>query len=267
MDNKPLVSIITVAYNAGLSIEKTIQSVLSQTYVPIEYIIIDGDSKDNTVDIIKKYADRVAYWCSEKDNGISDAFNKGLSKTTGDIVGIINADDWYENDTIEKVVNAFGGSDVVYGDLQIWKEEQKDFIQKGNHRLLTREMTVNHPTVFVKKSCYEKLGSFSEEYRCAMDYDLMLRFYTNNCSFKYIPVVLSNMRLEGISDYNWPLGCRETLAIKNKYLSTHKLKNYLYYCKHVLAIGLPRALNKMGLSSAVKMYRSRFSQLKKVYHN
>jgi glycosyltransferase involved in cell wall biosynthesis len=266
MDNKPLVSIITVAYNADHFIEKTIQSVLSQTYSPIEYIIIDGGSTDNTVDTIKRYRDRIAYWHSEKDNGISDAFNKGLSKATGDIIGIINADDWYENDAIEKIVNNFGGADIVYGDLQIWKRKQKDFIQKGNHSLLAREMTVNHPTVFIKKNCYEKWGNFSEEYKCAMDYDLMLRLYTNSCYFKYIPFTLSNMRLEGLSDYNWLLGCRETLAIKNKYLQKQRIKNYLYYCKHVLAIAIPRALKKMGLSSAVKLYRSRFSQLKKVYH-
>src|SRR5262245_19759519 len=149
MYNKPLVSIITVAYNADRFIEKTIQSVLSQTYSPIEYIIIDGGSTDNTADVIKKYADRIAYWYSEKDNGISDAFNKGLNKATGDIIGIINADDWYESDTIEKVVNNFGDSDVTYGDLQIWKGTEKDFILKGDHTLLAREMTVNHPTVFI----------------------------------------------------------------------------------------------------------------------
>ena len=266
MNNKPLVSIITVAYNADLYIEKSFLSVVNQTYSPIEYIIIDGGSIDNTVDIIKRYSNRIAYWCSEKDNGISDAFNKGLSKATGDIIGIINADDWYEKDTIGKVVNFFESTDIVYGDLQLWEREKKDFIQKGNHSLLTREMTVNHPTVFIKKSCYKKFGNFREEYKCAMDYDLMLRLYTNNCVFKYIPFVLSNMRLEGLSDSNWLLGCRETLAIKNKYLPTQRIKNYLYYFKHVLAIAIPRALKKMGLSSAVKLYRSRFSQLKKVYH-
>ena len=266
MDNKPLVSIITIAYNAGPFIEKTIQSVLSQTYSPIEYIIIDGGSTDNTVDIIKRYADRIAYWRSEKDNGISEAFNKGLSKATGDIIGIINADDWYQNDAVERAVNDLGNADIVYGDLQIWRREKKDFIQKADHSLLPREMTVNHPTVFIKKSCYEKFGNFSEEFKCAMDYDLMLRLYTGNCRFKYIPFVLSNMRLEGLSDYNWLMGCRETLAIKNKYLTTQRIKNYVYYCKHVLAIAMPRALRKMGLSPAVKLYRSRFSQLKKVYH-
>ena len=266
MDKKPLVSIITVAYDAEPFIEKTIQSVLSQTYSPIEYIIIDGGSKDNTVDIIKTYSDHIAYWHSEKDNGISDAFNKGLSKATGDIIGIVNADDWYENNTIEKVVTEFGNADVVYGDLQVWKRHKKDFIQKGDHSLLTREMTVNHPTVFIKKDCYKKWGNFSEEYKCAMDYDLLLRLYKTNCLFKYIPVVLSNMRLEGLSDYNWLLGCRETLAIKNKYLPSQRIKNYLYYCKHVFAIAIPRALKKLGLNSAVKLYRSRFSQLKKVYH-
>lgn len=266
MDNKPLVSIITVAYNADRFIEKTIQGVLSQSYSRIEYIIIDGGSTDSTVDIIKRYADRIAYWQSKKDNGISEAFNKGLSKATGDIIGIINADDWYENDAVERVVNDFGSADIVYGDLQIWKRDKKDFVQKGNHSLLTREMAVNHPTVFIKKSCYEKFGNFSEEYKCAMDYDLMLRLYTSNCHFKYIPFILSNMRLEGFSDYNWLLGCRETLAIKNKYLPTQRIKNYLYYCKHVLAIAIPGALRKMGLNSAVKLYRSRFSQLKKVYH-
>ena len=158
MDNKPLVSIITVAYNADPFIEKTIQSVLSQTYSPIEYIIIDGGSTDKTVDIIKKYNDHIAYWRSEKDNGISEAFNKGLSRAAGDIIGIINADDWYETDTIEKVVADFGNTDIIYGDLQIWNKEKKDFIQKGDHGLLAKEMTVNHPTVFIKKDCYKKMG-------------------------------------------------------------------------------------------------------------
>ena len=102
---KPLVSIVTIVYNGEKHLEQTIQSVLNQTYSNIEYIIIDGGSKDNTINIIEKYSDRLAYWISEKDNGISDAFNKGIAKSTGEIVGLINADDWYDFDAIKHVVS------------------------------------------------------------------------------------------------------------------------------------------------------------------
>jgi len=265
MDNKPLVSIITVAYNADPFIEKTIQSVLSQTYSPIEYIIIDGGSTDNTVDILKGYSDRIAYWISEKDEGISDAFNKGILRSKGEIIGIINSDDWYEKDAVEKVVSTIKDADVVYSDMQLWKNDEKDFVVKGDHQFLTKEMTVNHPSVFVRKECYTQFGLFDTQYELAMDYDLMLRLKINDRRFVYIPEILANMRWAGLSDKNWLTGCKETLLIKNKYIPRKKINHLLYFFKHVLAIAISKILRKTETDFLIKTYRSRFAKVKKIY--
>ena len=264
-DQHPLVSIITIVFNSASHLEKSIQSVLSQTYPYSEYIIIDGGSTDGSVDIIKKYESRLAYWVSEEDKGISDAFNKGIARAKGEIVGIINADDWYEKDAIEKVITHARDVDIVYGDLRLWKNGERDFIVKGSDTYLPMEMTVNHPTVFVRRNCYQKFGLFDEKYKCAMDYELMLRFKFNECRFGYVPSVLSNMNWGGWSDAEWILGCRETLAIKNKYLPHRRIRNLLYFYKQVLAIALPKFLARFKLGFITRFYRSQFSKVKKVY--
>ncbi|HEX5026205.1 MAG TPA: glycosyltransferase family 2 protein, partial [Agriterribacter sp.] len=123
MEELPLVSIITIVYNGEKFIEKCIQSVLDQSYPNIEYIVIDGGSSDHTVDIIERYTASIKHWISEKDKGISDAFNKGLKRATGEIVGMINADDWYEPNTVEKIVQEIDDFDIVYGDLRLWKND------------------------------------------------------------------------------------------------------------------------------------------------
>lgn len=254
-------SIVTIVYNGARHLEQTIQSVLSQTYSNIEYFIIDGGSTDGTVGIIQKYASKLTGWVSEPDNGISDAFNKGLAMVSGELIGLINADDWYENDCVEQIINGIGHNDIAYGDVQYWKSGLKSFIRRGDHKLLNNEMTVNHPTVFVRRNCYVELGKFSLDFRCAMDYDLLLRFFMNGKTFVHIPFVLVNMRLEGFSDKQWKKGCEETLVIKNRYFPDHKLKNRLYYYKHIAAIGLAKKLEQLHLGFISRFYRKYFSYL------
>lgn len=261
----PLVSIITIVYNGGKYIENAIRSVMQQTYGPIEYIIIDGGSTDTTLSIIKRYDSFINHWISEKDAGISDAFNKGLRLVKGEIIGILNADDWYEPGTVEKAVNRMVDCDVVYGDMRLWKGGKMDFLLKANHSLLEREMTINHPTVFVRRSCYDRFGFFDTHYKCAMDYDMILRFAVNGCRFGYIPELLTNMSWEGFSDTRWLLGCRETLAIKNKYLPNRKWRNQIYFYRHVAAISIPKFMIWIGLERVVRIYRSLFSRQQKVY--
>src|SRR5438876_262604 len=111
----PVISIITIVFNGERHLEQTIRSVLDQNYAAIQYIIIDGGSTDNSLNIIKKYEKDLYFWSSEKDNGISDAFNKGIVRATGDIVGIINADDWYEPNTFERVAQQIGNGDICFG--------------------------------------------------------------------------------------------------------------------------------------------------------
>jgi len=266
MSYNPLVSVVTIVYNGERYIEQTINSVLNQTYSNIEYIIIDGGSNDNTVPIIKKYEDKIAFWVSEKDKGISDAFNKGIARATGEIIGILNADDWYEADTIQTVVNIIEQYDVAYGDVQYWKKETKSFIQIGDAEYLEKEVSVLHPTVFVKKACYEKVGTFDTNYKCAMDYDLLLRLKLSNCKFVYIPSVLTNMRWEGFSDKQWLLGRKETLAIKNRYFPDRKFSNRIHFYRTVTAITIIKFIERIHLGFILKFYRERFSRLKKTYN-
>jgi glycosyltransferase involved in cell wall biosynthesis len=246
-ESSPLVTIITVVYNGALHLEQTIRSVLEQTYPNIEYFIVDGGSKDQSVSIIKKYESSLAGWISEPDNGISDAFNKGIRQTKGSIIGLINADDWYERDCVQKIVSTIHGYDVAYGDVRYWKNEKALFVQAGNHMLLKKEMTVNHPTVFVKRKCYDLEGNFDTNIRYAMDYDLLLRLYVKKYSFIHIPMVLANMRWEGLSDRHWKKGVQETLRIKNKYLPYKQAANERYYYRHLMAIALPKFLDNIGL--------------------
>src|SRR5665213_1214924 len=182
----PVISIITIVFNGEKHLEQTIRSVLDQTYPHIQYIIIDGGSTDQSVNIIKKYEKDIYYWVSEKDDGISDAFNKGIARATGDVIGIINADDWFEPQALERVAGQIGDTDICFGDIQLWKNERKELIQMGNLPLLSREMTIHHATVFVKRNIYQVYGGFDLHYRCAMDYDLLLRFKVKNCRFMYI---------------------------------------------------------------------------------
>ena len=128
----PVISIITIVFNGEKYLDQTIRSVLDQNYPSVQYIIIDGGSTDNSINIIKKYEKDLYFWISEKDNGISDAFNKGIARATGDIIGIINADDWYEPKTFERVAQQMDDADICFGDVQFWKNGEKEFIQKGN---------------------------------------------------------------------------------------------------------------------------------------
>jgi glycosyltransferase involved in cell wall biosynthesis len=263
--NSPVISIITIVFNGEKHLEQTIRSVLDQPFTPVQYIIIDGGSTDQSVNIIKKYEKQLYFWISEKDNGISDALNKGIARATGEIVGIIHADDWYEPGVFQMVAENFGDAEVYFGDIQLWKDQKKEFVQLGNFHLLNREMTIIHPTVFIKRETYDRLGGFDSKYRCAMDYDLLLKLKVNQCRFKYIPHVLANMRWGGFSDKQWKLGCRETLEIKNKYLPENKTSNYLYYLKHIAAILSAKSLAYLRLGSITKLYRKLFSPVKKVY--
>lgn len=177
------VSVITVCLNSEKTIIRTIESVLSQTYKNIEYIIVDGLSTDSTVAIVNEYISmgNSIIFSSEKDSGIYDAMNKGIAKSTGDIISIINSDDWLEKDTISKVVNEYirlGKPDkaIIYGAMRFLEEGKEKYSAFYNHEFLPVEM-INHPASFVTKSVYNTYGVFDPQYKIAADYDFMLRLY------------------------------------------------------------------------------------------
>jgi len=206
----PKVSIITVCYNSERTIRKTIESVLNQTYKHIEYIIIDGASKDSTLEIIKEYKNKfngLIKCFSEKDNGIYDAMNKGIKLSKGEIIGIINSDDWYEDNTVKEIVNIYEKLDdkfcIITGYLNKCSIDGKRlYCLKKNIadiKKVYKKMPVNHSSTFVSRKVYEKIGYFNSKYKIAADYGFIYRAINEGVNFYYINKLLSNMRIEGIS--------------------------------------------------------------------
>jgi glycosyltransferase involved in cell wall biosynthesis len=225
----PKISIITVVYNSSKTIGEAIESVLSQDYPDIEHIIVDGASTDGTLEIIKSYSDRIAKFISEPDKGIYDAMNKGLKIATGDIIGILNSDDFYaDNTVISDIVREFEMKNVemVFGDLVFVKP---DNLNKVVRFYSTPDFTPNkfawgwmppHPTCYLKKSVYERYGCFKTDYHIAADYEILTRFMAKHkITYSHIPKILIKMRTGGISTRslksNWTLnqeivrGCTE----------------------------------------------------------
>lgn len=201
------ISIITPCFNSESTIEDTIQSVLKQDYPFVEYIIIDGRSADNTLLILEKYKSGISKVISEKDNGIYDAMNKGIKLATGDIVGILNSDDFYvDSKVLSTVANTFSNShcDATYSDLQyVSKNDTTKLIRNwisGDYKRSKFKWgwMPPHPTFFLKKELYLKNGVYNDELSLSADYELMLRML---CKFKlsptYIPEVLVKMRIGG----------------------------------------------------------------------
>jgi glycosyltransferase involved in cell wall biosynthesis len=205
------ISIITVTYNSSATLRDTLDSINEQDHHDIEHIIIDGLSTDGTLKIVSEY-NHVAKVVSEKDKGIYDAMNKGIHAATGEIVGILNSDDFYEGkDVLSRVAAVFNekNCDALYGDLQ--------YVDKLNLAKVARHWNAGsyskdafkwgwmppHPTFFVKKSVYEKLGMFNLNMKTAADYELMLRFiHRYQISVEYLPNVLVKMRTGGVSNKN-----------------------------------------------------------------
>jgi glycosyltransferase len=203
------VSIITATYNSALTVRDTLACIASQQYPHIEHIVVDGLSKDNTLAIVAEFS-HVAKVVSEKDNGIYDAMNKGVKLASGDVIGILNSDDFYTSPSIiSKVAAAFEDSAVeaVYGDLQ--------YVQPANTQKITRTWKSGaykkknlyygwmppHPTFFVRRHIYDKCGLFNTSLRSAADYELMLRVLLKyNTRVHYIPEVLVKMRAGGMSN-------------------------------------------------------------------
>lgn len=199
------VSIITVVYNGAKTLEQTIQSVVNQTYANIEYIIIDGGSTDGTLDIIKKYEKHIAYWISEKDKGLYDAMNKGIKHAKGEIIGMINSDDWYETNAVELIIEAYKNNPdkkIFHGDRFDVQEDETKSIRKfhpSKIKFLYYGMTYNHPSMFVKKEVYQQ-RLYNTEMKSLSDYEFVLYWFLRQPQwFFYIPIAYVNYRLDGIS--------------------------------------------------------------------
>lgn len=211
-------SIITVTYNCKSTVEQTISSVLSQSFSDFEYILVDGASTDGTLDIIKRYADsddRIQY-ISEPDKGIYDAMNKGIRMATGDAIALLNSDDYYESDALEKIAQHIPERCmyVVYGMVRLLKEEKESMVVLYSHNSIPERMMM-HPACFVSRKLYEEY-QYDTNYKSAADYDLFMKLYQNK-DVAFVPVydLISNFRLGGMSSSL--LGYIEGNDIRYKY--------------------------------------------------
>ncbi len=262
----PLVSIITIVFNGESSIRQTIDSVLRQSYDFIEYIVIDGGSYDDTISIIREYDAKIDYWQSEPDKGISDAFNKGIGAARGEFIGLVNAGDWYETDTVKRVVETFMAEPevgVVCGVLQFWKGLQREYLCRSVPALLEREMTVTHPTCFVRASLYHHCGLFATDYKFAMDYELLLRFKRQGGKFLSLESVLANMQHDGVSEENWKRALQETHRARIELLDTSFFTSKGYFYFLMVKRQLRILLERLEWNHLIRLYRSRLALVKK----
>lgn len=199
----PKLSVITINYNDKAGLEKTISSVLEQSYTGFEYIVIDGGSADGSVDVIKKYQDRLTYWVSEKDSGIYNAQNKGASKASGDYLLFLNSGDILEN---KKVLEQFSTHlhthDLVYGDLIVDDGEETEKVAMPDQLDVYHFMisTLAHPATFIASSLYHKLNGFKEELKITADYEFFLRaVLVNNATYKHLAIPVSVFNTFGVS--------------------------------------------------------------------
>lgn len=204
------ISVVTITYNSAATLRDTIESVLSQNYQDIEYLIIDGGSTDETIPIIKSFSDDRIKWISEPDKGIYDAMSKGKRMATGDVVGVLNSDDFYpDKEVLHRVADAFSDNnvDAVYGDLKYVDHQDTAKITRnwvsGNYKRenFLRGWMPPHPTFFLRKAAFEKFGYYNTDFKSAGDYELMLRMlFKNNLKAHYIPHVQVTMRAGGVSN-------------------------------------------------------------------
>lgn len=244
------ISIITATYNSSATVADTLRSVDSQTYKDIEHVIVDGLSKDSTLEIVSAHRTPRRKVVSEIDSGLYDAMNKGIALATGEVVGILNSDDYYADPTvIETVMHEFAEKnvDAVFADLI--------YVSPGDSSKVVRYYDSSgfspplfaygwmpaHPTFFVKKTCYERFGLYKTDYTIAADYELLVRLlWKHRISYSHIPKVIIKMRTGGVSTKNlksnWILNREIVRACSENGLETNLLKVYSKYFKKLLQV-------------------------------
>ncbi|MBP6182808.1 glycosyltransferase family 2 protein [Flavobacterium sp.] len=201
------ITIITVCYNSAATLEKTILSVAGQTYATIEYIIVDGNSKDRTLDIIKNHEDKIAQWISEPDKGLYDAMNKGIAMATGDVIGILNSDDTFNSNTVIEEIVAFHTKNTIdasVGNIMQHKEDGKIVRVYSSKYWTPEKLKIGfmppHPSIFFKRELFDRLGFYELDFIIGADYELITRFFLKRkISWKYSGITTTAMLVGGLS--------------------------------------------------------------------
>lgn len=261
----PRISVITVVKNGKPFVEQTLGSVTGQRYAKLEYIVIDGGSTDGTVDVIKLYASGIAKWISENDEGIADAFNKGLALATGDYILILNADDALATpDVLQNIAQEIignGSPAILYGDYDILSRSTGELISHGRVNFSPKKLiygqVLPHPCLFAARDYFGKYGRFDQNFKIAMDYEWLLRGALNE-RIVHVPMLTTNIRDGGISTLDQPRVTEEIIRAlrKNGYFpnkfSEYKIRGY-FFSRAILR----KLLARIGLYVAFVWLRNR----------
>jgi glycosyltransferase involved in cell wall biosynthesis len=225
--DKPLITVVTVVFNGEKHLEQTIRSVIGQTYDNVEYIIIDGGSTDGTLDIIRRYEEAIDYWVSEKDGGIYDAMNKGISLATGDWINFMNAGDSFLGDkTIQSVFEKidYGEAAVVYGDVLKLYSNKYEFVHRSRPLdNLYKELPFSHQAAFTKAEILRKF-SFDTQYKICADHDFFYKLYSKNFKFVWIDMIVANYDMDGLSTHYLKVSTEE-----KRIEACYSKRNKIYY--------------------------------------
>lgn len=259
------ISVITIVRNGMPFVEQTIKSVIGQIYQNVEYIVIDGGSTDGTVDVIRAHAAGIAKWISEKDAGISDAFNKGLSFATGDYILFLNADDALSSpDVLYEMAKNIVGSDypgLIYGDCDVLDRSTGEILYRASiefspEGLRTGQM-LPHPSLFASRAYFDKYGTFDTDFRIAMDYEWLLRGGPKE-RVVHVPVLVSNVRTGGISTQDQRRAVNEIISAlrKNGYIASGwkeaRMRGYFFARSFARSL-----LTRLGLYKAFACVRNK----------
>ena len=216
----PLVSVITVVYNGAEHLEEAIRAVASQAYPNIEHIIIDGGSTDATIDILYRNDDLIGYWQSEKDRGLYDAMNKGVAQVSDpeSYVLFANADDTlYSGDSISSAMSLSRGEDLIYGKMIFTDGKISGVLGKPVRFKDLARQTLCHPATFVRRKVFDRIGPFDTSFTIAADYDHIVRAFKARVSTRFVDVIVSKMRMGGLSDDRFMLSCRERKEVVRRH--------------------------------------------------
>jgi Glycosyltransferases involved in cell wall biogenesis len=258
-------SIVTVCFNSEKTIEETIKSIVCQKNDDIEYIIIDGKSTDGTMEIINRYKEHIDKIISERDGGISDAFNKGIRLADGEFIGIVNSDDmllpWAAESVIDK---AKPDTDVFYGQgIRYFSEDKcKRFTVVESHNQLHTSMPLCHPATFVRKSAYEKWGGFSNMYKYTMDRELLLRMLDGGAKFQYSRCFFAVYRMGGASDETYLKGVLPEMSRINRDDGMLRFKVSVHYIYDIIFYYLLQFRNRVLCDKKLVPYKQIFAEVR-----
>ncbi len=254
---RPLITVITIVWNRKETLPQTIMSVLNQSYPNIEYIVVDGASTDGTLEVIKKFNDKIDLWISEPDCGTSDAFNKAVSMSKGDFIFWLSSDDWIDPDFIGMAVGSLleSGADFVFGDMVMYKNGDQVAICKGEKNyaksLISGYPRCNFPTMVIKRECFQRVGLMDMTYKFVADYEWFLRLYLNGGNGFYNSSLMIHRGVGGIGESYLVQSMKEHLRLLRQYglPKTKAMATYLYYlvrrgAGHLVKLFLPAVIYK-----------------------